>query len=1203
MAAGDDFSLDPLSTEQNILQQQYQEALAAKLRANQPRGKWDVAGAATAAFESGNAAGTISDMPAKQRALSDQYQQSMVEALRGAPPDIQAMAKSPATRSQAIELWKQQKLNDLSNQESERWMSKMPGYKPPGGAAAPTGSPPPEPGTGAPPPGAGTIGAAPSLGAQGAADPNDALYAKWQQQRQVAFGMAGSRDPGTKARGEAMIKAMEPNARNPGVAYTLEGEGVGIPGAVKAYEAQQRAAARASGSGKVTMQPGAKPGEEIPMTEEDAAAQAHGRFVGQPSGQPPALPATLGAGNVAPPVSAPNSAASGPPASVSPPVSAAPTGGVPTDSMSKFKPQIDAAGQKYGVEPSVLRVIGTMESNGDPTAMNFKTKDGHPSIGLFQFQGPTAKQYGIDPRDPNQSIDGAARYLSDLQKKYGGDHTKMLAAYNWGQGNVDKAIQSFGDKWTDHIPAETHKYLDTAAQMGQADLKSNRSPGDNVVAGPGGTPAGPSPAAGPTGYLKPQDKIAPPNITPGARNPEELKVYGEKRSKEVDEASKWVEDSGNAQSILNNVENSRQAVLKGKQIYQGKFDELLGDVGNLAVGALPRSIGGGTTTKAYDQTEYFKSQVGTLSNAVAKAIGGSRATNFDLTVARDQMPNVGDSPEVRLKKLDTIEKNIKDQLAISSFVKQAVDQGYTVAGAKQAYQQWKEDQDKQAQGQVAPRPTQAGSAPALPATAAASGRAPLPPGTEDMPGRGGNGIFSAEFAQDLGRSALQLPKTLGVQPGQAFLTPPPSTLAAGKDTVSNLVHGTGELLGLSDREKDMARVAEQEQRRKTDPTYNQARALTDVTLNPTNYIAPEAGLVKTMGMAGLHGMTQPAEDLGSQLTEGVKEGAFGAAGYGVSKLAPTTKLAAEINIGGEGDKLLQKFPSFKPSQSQAAGKAMVSGGDAVAQSKAITKDLMQKGRIEGEQITPEAITKAKTDMGTEYDNLLPRGQKLRVSTTDLNTVGQILTNPEVANAVAGQPTLRALTQLSTGGNARAFSAADLHEAWKEIGNTKMPVQAATQLRQTLAGVIEKNVKPADVGKFRQLNEAYGTTQDIERIFSAGGGEGKGATSGFLRPSAIAREAGRGPISSSTDDAARLINKFNVQDAVAGGGVDIPGAVIAAKTGHVSSAAKALNVGNLPNKIPTMLGASPTTKHIVEGLRAGAARGPVSTFGGNNAPEQ
>lgn len=75
------------------------------------------------------------------------------------------------------------------------------------------------------------------------------------------------------------------------------------------------------------------------------------------------------------------------------------------------------------------------------------------ALGHFQFMPRTAQEYGVtDPYDLEQSADGAARKMADLRRKYGGDTQMALAAYNWGQGNLDR----YG---LGRAPAETRDYV------------------------------------------------------------------------------------------------------------------------------------------------------------------------------------------------------------------------------------------------------------------------------------------------------------------------------------------------------------------------------------------------------------------------------------------------------------------------------------------------------------------------------------------------------------------------------------------------------------------------------------------------------------------------------------------------------------------------------------------------------------------------
>lgn len=92
-----------------------------------------------------------------------------------------------------------------------------------------------------------------------------------------------------------------------------------------------------------------------------------------------------------------------------------------------------AAGQRHGIDPALLAAVAKVESGFNPTA-------GSPAgaRGLMQFMPATAAGMGIDPLDPAQAVDGAARYLSTQLNRFG-NLPEALAAYNAGPGAVARA--------------------------------------------------------------------------------------------------------------------------------------------------------------------------------------------------------------------------------------------------------------------------------------------------------------------------------------------------------------------------------------------------------------------------------------------------------------------------------------------------------------------------------------------------------------------------------------------------------------------------------------------------------------------------------------------------------------------------------------------------------------------------------------------
>ena len=105
------------------------------------------------------------------------------------------------------------------------------------------------------------------------------------------------------------------------------------------------------------------------------------------------------------------------------------------------KPRLDAyrkpfkdAAKKYKLDEAWLRAIAHAESGYDASAVSPKGAQG-----VMQLMPAVAGEYGVaDPFAAAQSIDGGARYLRALSRRYNGDLTLSAAAYNAGIGAVSK---------------------------------------------------------------------------------------------------------------------------------------------------------------------------------------------------------------------------------------------------------------------------------------------------------------------------------------------------------------------------------------------------------------------------------------------------------------------------------------------------------------------------------------------------------------------------------------------------------------------------------------------------------------------------------------------------------------------------------------------------------------------------------------------
>jgi len=117
--------------------------------------------------------------------------------------------------------------------------------------------------------------------------------------------------------------------------------------------------------------------------------------------------------------------------------------------MSNFQPNvlnaINAAAQRYGVDPQALIRIAQIESGGNPNAQNPNSSAG----GLFQFIDGTAKQYNLGNRfDADQASDAAARLARDngnyLSRILGRAPSagELYLAHQQGSGGASKLLSN-----------------------------------------------------------------------------------------------------------------------------------------------------------------------------------------------------------------------------------------------------------------------------------------------------------------------------------------------------------------------------------------------------------------------------------------------------------------------------------------------------------------------------------------------------------------------------------------------------------------------------------------------------------------------------------------------------------------------------------------------------------------------------------------
>jgi len=128
---------------------------------------------------------------------------------------------------------------------------------------------------------------------------------------------------------------------------------------------------------------------------------------------------------------------------------------------------VTAAAGRYGVDPGLALAVAQRESSLNPNAVSSAG-----AMGVMQLMPATAAQFGVvNPYDPAQNINAGVQYLAQLLGQYGGDVAKAVAAYDWGPGNLDRAISANGDGWLAVAPQETQSYVAALTGITPADLQ------------------------------------------------------------------------------------------------------------------------------------------------------------------------------------------------------------------------------------------------------------------------------------------------------------------------------------------------------------------------------------------------------------------------------------------------------------------------------------------------------------------------------------------------------------------------------------------------------------------------------------------------------------------------------------------------------------------------------------------------------------
>ena len=140
-------------------------------------------------------------------------------------------------------------------------------------------------------------------------------------------------------------------------------------------------------------------------------------------------------------------------------------------------PTVTAAARAYGLDPLLMHAIAHVESRHNPQAVSPVG-----ARGAMQLTPATARRFGVaDPErtlfDADTNVRASAALLHTLERRYGGDTRLVLAAYNAGEGAVEK----FGRTVPPY--AETEAYVrDVMAAYRRLEAEFEVTPDGRIVA-------------------------------------------------------------------------------------------------------------------------------------------------------------------------------------------------------------------------------------------------------------------------------------------------------------------------------------------------------------------------------------------------------------------------------------------------------------------------------------------------------------------------------------------------------------------------------------------------------------------------------------------------------------------------------------------------------------------------------------------------
>ena len=154
-------------------------------------------------------------------------------------------------------------------------------------------------------------------------------------------------------------------------------------------------------------------------------------------------------------------------------------------SRNAYDSYINASAQRHGVDPGLMKAMMHTESAFNPNA-----RSPVGAQGLMQLMPATARRFKVsNPWNPADNIEGSAKYVAWLMRRFNNNVEFAVAGYNAGEGNVDKynGIPPFKEtrNYVKSVMSRYHSLYKNDAGLSGNTMNANNSNTTNTSNGGG----------------------------------------------------------------------------------------------------------------------------------------------------------------------------------------------------------------------------------------------------------------------------------------------------------------------------------------------------------------------------------------------------------------------------------------------------------------------------------------------------------------------------------------------------------------------------------------------------------------------------------------------------------------------------------------------------------------------------------------------